>query len=241
MNYKCSDIIPRIRAWLLARTSPAFDRLLERRKRELLGDARGVVLEIGPGTGSNLRYLPPDVSWIGVEPNRFMHRYALAAMERLSVQGEILEGRAENIPLKSDSVDTVISSLVLCSVGDPLRSLREINRVLKPGGQFLFIEHVAAKDGTWLRRVQKLTGPIWHVFGDGCCPGRKIASFIEGTGFNRVNYEDFVLTGGSAVTRHHIAGRAKKSDEDSWRSPRHSSNPGQSECCIIEGITYDSD
>ncbi len=203
--------IQRVRAWLLARYGPAIDRLFEDRKRKLLGVVSGTVLEIGPGVGSNLRYLPRDGKWIGVEPNRFMHPYLRATLTEVGLKGTILDDCAENLTLPTDSIDTVICTLVLCSVNDPMASLREAFRVMKPGGRFVFIEHIPGGEGSWLRRVQRVVWPIWYVFGDGCCLKRDAVSYIKAAGFVNIDYDTFVLGGGSYVTRCHIAGQATKS------------------------------
>jgi SAM-dependent methyltransferase len=209
----------RIRAWLLAGHAPAFDRVLRDRKRRLLSGMSGTVIEIGPGTGSNLRYLPSNVKWIGVEPNRFMHRHALAAVERAGISGRIVTGHAECIPAATGSIDAVIGTLILCSVRNPVVVLREIRRVLKPGGRYAFMEHVAAAPGTWLRCVQRLVRPLWRLLGDGCSPDRDLGSLIEEAGFEHVAYETFQLDGSPRVTSRHIAGQATGGSWNEAASP----------------------
>ncbi len=130
-------------AWVMARVSSYTDAHLRPYKEKLLAGLRGRVLEIGPGTGPNLRYYPAQVQWIGVEPNPFMHRYLRAEVERQEVNAALIVGWAEQLALEDESVDAVVSTHVLCTVSDPERALREILRVLVPGGRFLFIEHVA--------------------------------------------------------------------------------------------------
>ena len=118
---------------------------------------RGVVLEIGPGTGVNFDDFPDDITWIGLEPDDDSLRRLRSRARRFSRSSRVLEGVAESIPLEDDSVDTVLSTLVLCSVEDQARVLAEIKRVLKPGGRFAFFEHVAARPGTLARLAQRLT------------------------------------------------------------------------------------
>ncbi|HEV8613042.1 MAG TPA: class I SAM-dependent methyltransferase [Gemmatimonadales bacterium] len=183
----------RVHAWLLAHCTARYERMVAERKRTLLGDIPGDVLEIGPGAGPNLRYYPAGVRWIGIEPNPYMHPYLREAAERRGLGIEIRSATAEQIPAEDSSVDTVVSTLVLCSVRDPAATLREIVRVLRPGGRFVFLEHVAAPPGTKLRRMQNLLCPLWKVIADGCHPNRETGRTIEQAGFDRVHYEPFRL------------------------------------------------
>ena len=208
MSHNYINTLKKIRAWLLAKNSPSFDRLLECHKSNLLHDIHGTVLEIGPGTGANLRYLQSDVTWLGVEPNHFMHRYLKATMKEYGIRGQVLSASAEHIPLKAKSVDTVISTLVLCSVSDPQKVLNEIKRVLKPTGKFLYIEHIPASPGTWMCRIQKILKPIWSLIANGCQLDRDIGYMIANAGFGQVSYTRFKLPLAVALTRRYIAGRA---------------------------------
>jgi SAM-dependent methyltransferase len=184
------------------------------RKRALLGDLRGRVLEIGPGTGVNLRYFGPEVRWVGVEPNPAMHPHLRAEAERLGLEVELLSGISEGFGVAAESFDAVVSTLVLCSVGDLAGTLREIRRLLKPGGKFVFLEHVA--DRPWSPRwiVQK-AAPFtpWRYFSDGCDPGREIGTAIEAAGFDRVDCRPYRQEGPGiilAINRPHIWGTAIK-------------------------------
>ena len=122
----------------------------------VVASVRGVVLEIGPGTGANFDDLPNDITWIGLEPDDDSLRRLRSRARRFSRDSRVIEGVAEHIPLDDDSVDTVLSTLVLCSVEDPALVLSEIRRVLRPGGRFAFFEHVVAKPGTPARLVQRI-------------------------------------------------------------------------------------
>ena len=198
----------RIHAHLLEYFSAKHDPLVEDRKRELLGPLKGSVLEIGPGTGVNLRFYAPGVRWIGVEPNAFMYPYL---ERRASAQGrriELLGSVAEGLPLADESVDHVVSTLVLCSVNDPQQVLKEIYRVLKPGGTFVFIEHVADEAGSTTRRRQDWIEPVWAWFADGCHPNRETWKLVESAGFREVNYEFFKLK--LPIVGPHLAGAALK-------------------------------
>ena len=198
----------RIHAWVLAHLGVRYERMVAERKRTLFAGLGGNVLEIGPGTGPNLVYYPSGIRWLGVEPNPYMVPHLKKAAARAGVQVDLRPGVAERLPADDNSMDAVVSTLVLCSVSDPASVLREIRRVLKPGGRFLFVEHVAAPQGTRLRRVQTAIRPLWKIIGDGCHPDRDTGPAIEHAGFSEVHYENFRLPLGPVATQ--IAGFAVK-------------------------------
>ena len=198
----------RLIAFFLATQDDDYDASIAPRKQALFSDLTGDVLEIGPGGGPNLRYLSPNVRWIGVEPNPYMHPYLHAEAARRGIAVDLRLGNAEALPADDDSLDAVLGTLVLCSVPDPGRALAEIRRVLKPGGRYLFIEHVAAAPGTSLRRWQNLVRPIWQMLGDGCQPNRETWKTIENAGFEHTHIEHFDTR--VPVVKPHIAGFAVK-------------------------------
>lgn len=181
----------RVFAWLMAQGSPGYESAVGDRKQALFANIHGDVLEIGPGTGPNLSYYPKNIHWIGIEPNPYMHSYLKQEAERLGLDIDIRSGTAERIDAEDNSIDTVVSTLVLCSVPNLPTTLQEILRVLKPGGRFLFIEHVAAPQRTLLRKIQTGIKPIWKVIGDGCNPDRETWVALENAGFESVNYQHF--------------------------------------------------
>lgn len=176
----------RLHAWALWKGWPRHERAVEPAKRSLIGRLEGVVVEIGPGSGACLRYYRRGVRWVGIEPNFHAHAYLEARARECGLDARVQEGVAERLPLPDESVDAVVSSLVLCTVGDLDATLREIRRVLKPGGRFVFIEHVAAPAGTWLRGVQRLVRWPQGVIADGCRPDRETWRAIEAAGFSHV-------------------------------------------------------
>ena len=199
----------RFHAWLMAKLSKKHDQELRDRKKSLLGQLTGTVVEIGPGTGINLKHYPRDIRWIGIEPNPFMHDYLRAEAARLGIETvDVRRLEAERLPVEDNSVDAVVGTLVLCSVHRQSDVLAEALRVLKPGGRFIFIEHVAAREGTRLRRIQNLLTPFWRRFGDGCHPNRETWTAIEQAGFARVEQEKFDLPLGPVGP--HLAGVAVK-------------------------------
>ena len=176
-------------------------------KRSLLGQIQGTVLEIGPGAGSNFAYYPTDIHWIGVEPNPFMSSYLHQEARQRGIQSiELYEGAAENLPVEADSADVVVSSHVLCSVSNLDQALQEVQRVLKLGGQFIFLEHVAADSGTWTRRIQEGVAPLWKSLFDNCHPNRETWQALEAAGFATLAYHHFQIP--LPLVSPHIAGIA---------------------------------
>ena len=177
------------------RTMARYEQYMAERKRTLFAELAGNVLEIGPGTGANLAYVPRDCHWIGIEPNPYMHGDLVVKAKLASVDAEFRVSTAETIELGNESVDAVICTLVLCSVADPSQVLGEIMRVLKPGGRLYFIEHVAAPRKTWLRFSQRVVRPVWRFCADGCYPDRETGVAIENAGFKSVDMQSFPVPG----------------------------------------------
>lgn len=198
----------RIFAGLLPGLARGHARLSWAWRQRLLAGLRGTVLEIGPGTGVNLEAYPQGVRWLGLEPNPYLHPGLERALESRGFPGQVLLGQAEAIPLEAESVDAVVSTLVLCSVADPRRALAEVLRVLRPGGRLLFLEHVAAPRGTPLRALQDLVVPVWRALGDGCHPNRETLALIREAGFARVEAASFALP--LPLVAPHVAGVAWK-------------------------------
>jgi len=190
--------------------SPTYATMAEL-KQALLGSVQGKVLEIGAGAGANFSYYPKNIHWIGVEPNPFMHQYLEQEADDREIKNiELCRGTAEQLPVKDNTIDSVVSTHVLCSVNNLDRSLQEIQRILKPGGSFIFLEHVAADCGTWNRRIQDSIEPVWKVMFDNCHPNRNTWTALDNAGFESVNYQQFSLS--LPIVSPHIAGVAKKAN-----------------------------
>jgi ubiquinone/menaquinone biosynthesis C-methylase UbiE len=156
-------------------------------KQTLLGNLQGKVLEIGPGAGASLAFYPKSIQWIGIEPNPFMHDYLQQEAEQQGLKSaELYQGKAEDIPVESNSMDAVVSFHVLCSVSDLSQSLQEIQRILKPGGMFVFLEHVAAETGTLTRHFQNSIRPLWTTLFENCHPNRETQQAIENVSFTAI-------------------------------------------------------
>ncbi|HET7429947.1 MAG TPA: methyltransferase domain-containing protein [Nocardioides sp.] len=174
-------------------TGGLFDRMLGPHKRRLLVDLPDTVVELGSGVGANLRYLEPGTTLIAVEPNPAMHGRLRRAARRRGVALDVRPVAAERTDLPDASADVVISSLVLCSVSDPHQVLAEVRRVLRPGGRFVFVEHVAAPDGTALRRLQRWVRRPWAWCFEGCSCERDLAAALRSAGFEDVDVEPYRL------------------------------------------------
>ncbi|HEY0345949.1 MAG TPA: class I SAM-dependent methyltransferase [Solirubrobacteraceae bacterium] len=154
------------------------------RRRRLLAQARGRVLEIGAGTGLNLAHYPAGIEQLVLtEPEEPMLARLRARAERHKPSATVVAAPAEQLPLAAASVDTVVTTLTLCTVDDLEAALREAQRVLAPGGRLLFLEHVRAADERLARR-QDLLAPLWKHLGHGCHCNRATLAAIEAAGFD---------------------------------------------------------
>jgi len=170
-------------------SASAESRWMGERRRRLLAGARGAVLEIGGGTGSNLPHYR-DVDRVAVaEPDSFMRKKLGQKLAEARVPVEVSDAGAEALPFPDGSFDTVVSTLVLCTVPDEASALDEVRRVLRPGGRLLFIEHVRAAGSAarWQDRLE----PLWRRLLGGCHPNRDTVAAIEEAGFEIETFESF--------------------------------------------------
>lgn len=155
-----------------------------RQREKVVPLARGRVLEVGVGSGLNFRfYDAARVSKVwALEPKPEMARMALRAARGLAFEVELIGLPGEEIPLDDGSVDTVLMTYTLCSIADTAAALRQMRRVLRPGGELIFCEHGAAPDAS-VRRWQDRLNPVWKRIGGGCNLNRPIPALIEAEGF----------------------------------------------------------
>ena len=185
-----------------------FDHLLGPHKRRLLADLPDTVVELGSGVGANLRYLAPGSRLIAVEPNPAMHRRLRRAARQRGILLDVRQVPAERTDLPDASAEVVVSSLVLCTVNDVDQVLAEVRRVLRPGGRFVFVEHVAAPDGTALRRLQRSVRAPWAWCFEGCSCERDLEALVRSAGFAAVDIERYRVHTPFVPFNTHIAGTA---------------------------------
>ena len=191
MSHKPHPVRGRLNSWFLAAAEPQMHREYGERKLRIFGDLPQVIVELGPGSGANFRYYPRGTRVIAVEPNPMMLKRMNGQAAKHGVEIDLRHAGAEGMEVESESANLVVSTLVLCSVRDPEQVLSEVRRVLKPGGRFAFLEHVAAEPGTRLRKVQDSIHRPWHWLGEGCHLNRDTASTIESAGFSELELERF--------------------------------------------------
>jgi len=181
------------------------------RRQDLLGRAGGRTVELGSGTGLNLPYYPDDLDdLILTEPEAAM-RVRLARKVRHDQRPvRVLDASAERLPFDDGTVDTVVSTLVLCTVDDPDPVLREIERVLRPGGRLLFLEHVRSRSPRLARWQDRLAEP-WRLFAEGCHCNRATLERIRSCGLRLDDVQESAWRGMPPLVRPLIMGEATKS------------------------------
>ncbi|WP_448809023.1 class I SAM-dependent methyltransferase [Agromyces bauzanensis] len=164
-------------------TSLITDDELDELEREYIARVRGRVLEIGAGDGENFGAFDPAVEWIGLEPDAKRRAELATRAREWRHEASPLDAVAESIPLPDHSVDAVVGTYVLCSVGDPAAALAEVRRVLVPGGRVIFVDHVLAPPRTLKRAVQRVATPISKRVCHGCHWDRDTERALVEAGF----------------------------------------------------------
>ena len=166
------------------RVTPLMEREIGPRRDELLVGLSGRIIEIGAGNGANFAHYPPIVDEvIAIEPEPYLRERAARAARAAPVPVHLHDGVAEHLPLDDDAVDGAVVSIVLCTVSDPRHALAELRRVLKPGGELRFLEHVRSHDARKARLQRTLDRPrLWPRLAGGCHCGRDTVAALEAEG-----------------------------------------------------------
>ena len=176
---------------------------VSQQRMKVIPQARGRVLEIGLGTGLNLPFYDTGrvSELVGVEPSLTMHHLAMKRSRAAGIPVELVGIGAERLPLADRVFDTVVSTYTLCTIPDPVLALRELRRVLAPGGRLLFSEHGKAPDESvrkWQARIQ----PVWGKFSGGCHLGRDIPAILKEAGFD-AQVESMYIPGPRIASYHY--------------------------------------
>lgn len=192
-HFKNNRLLGPINAWIFKTLSGYMDYLFGKSKRALFENHPDTVVEIGPGAGANMRYLRSGTNLIAVEPNIHMHTNLINSANRYGINLDIKTITGESMDLPDNSCDFVVCSLVLCSVHNPAKCLDQIKRILKPSGAFVFLEHVRAKENSFLGLIQSLIHKPWHWFFEGCHTNRDTKTLLELAGFSSLIVENYNL------------------------------------------------
>jgi SAM-dependent methyltransferase len=198
----------RFNSWFLDLLDQYIERRLGDVRSELLGGLDGEVAEIGAGNGPTFRHMRPGTVVHAIEPNPYVHRRLAAEARRRGIELVLHPVSAERIDLPEGSVDAVVSSLVLCTVADPAAVLAEVRRILRPGGRFIFLEHVGAEPGSAVRLVQRMVARPWRWVFEGCHTLRDTAHTIHAAGFASVDVRDIRMATAFVPIQPQIVGTA---------------------------------
>jgi ubiquinone/menaquinone biosynthesis C-methylase UbiE len=178
------------------------------RRKELLANAHGRVLEIGAGTGLNVDSYPATLERLVLtEPSEPMAKRMIERVAESPLKPEVVIATAEALPFEDASFDTIVSTLVLCTVPDPAATLAEIQRLLAPGGQLLLLEHVRSDSADSAKWQDRLETP-WRLYGNGCYCNRDTISIVESAGFSWDELEHGTIPHAPPIIRPLIQGRA---------------------------------
>jgi ubiquinone/menaquinone biosynthesis C-methylase UbiE len=206
-----------VRHPLFARMYVRISRSTERRgaaehRQQLVAGLAGRVVEVGAGNGMNFQHYPATVNEVlAVEPEPYLRHVAETAARQASVPIRVVDGIAEHLPVADGAFDAVVMSLVLCSVADQQQVLQEAIRVLCPGGQLRFYEHVVARKPGMARMQRLLDATLWPRLAGGCHLARDTACTIESAGLEMERCERIDFKASSLFPAvPHILGRARR-------------------------------
>ncbi|XP_013864596.1 methyltransferase-like protein 7A [Austrofundulus limnaeus] len=214
------SLYKRMIPFVLQRMSVKYNEKMHESKKELFRDLSGfkgnggqlTILEIGCGTGANFQFYPPGTKVVCTDPNPHFQKYLAENMkknDRLRYERFVVSTGEDMSSVEDESVDVVVCTLVLCSVTDVAQTLREMHRILRPGGAFFFIEHVVADPSTWTYFFQHVLQPAWDYLGDGCKMTRTTWKYLEEAGFSDLKLQH-INAPLFFVIKPHIFGHAVK-------------------------------
>jgi ubiquinone/menaquinone biosynthesis C-methylase UbiE len=204
-----------VRHPIFARFFDRLSRLMEREvgehRQALLAGLSGRVVEIGAGNGMNFQYYPDTVEEVvALEPEAYLRAKAAGAAGDAPVPVSVRDGVADRLPLDDGSFDAAVASLVLCTVPDPRSALGELRRVLKPGGELRFLEHVRSDRPRKARIQERLDrSGIWPRVGGGCHCARDTVGAIEAAGFHIERLRSLDFGPSWVITNPHVLGLAR--------------------------------
>lgn len=203
-------LFARLYMWM---TSGRRNRGEDEHRERLVAGLRGRVVEVGAGNGLNFPLYPSTVGKVlAVEPESLLRAAALEAARDASVEIEVVDGVASALPAGDASQDAAIASLVLCSVSDPARALAELHRVLRPGGELRFYEHVISHKSVPAKLQRVADATLWPRVAGGCHLARDTGAAIEDAGFRIESLDRFPFSPGALVpSTPHILGMARRS------------------------------
>ena len=206
MGLYATHIFSRLMDWVMA--GEEFRRL----RTELLAHVQGEVLELGIGTGLNLPHYPKTITWLhAIDPANLLPKIVTERSTSQSFPIRIQHVTAESLPYDDRTFDFVVSTWTLCTIPDPVKALREVRRVLKPDGVFLFLEHGRSEDekiAAWQNRLN----PVQNIIGCGCNLNRKIDQIIARAGLKIMTLDRFQMQSVPKLGGEMYRGAATKPD-----------------------------
>ncbi len=178
-----------VEAWALDAMAGQLHAQHGKMKAAAIADMHGTIVEIGAGTGANMRYYNDGIRLIAVEPNPIMHPRLRAAAAEHGVDVEIRTLAGEAMDVADDEADHVVGTLVLCGVADPDQVVREVRRILRPGGTYLFVEHVVGTERATVL-LQRATRRAQQWAANGCDVMRDTGALLRSAGFSSIEIEE---------------------------------------------------
>ncbi len=170
--------------------SPFEKKKFKRIRKKLISKAAGRVLEIGSGTGINFPFYKTVEKVVAIEPSQYMIERSQPRLKQSIVPIELLQASAEELPFDTNTFDTVVATLVFCTIPNPEKALEEMKRVCKPSGKILLFEHVKMEN-RFLASLQGWLTPAWKKICDGCCLNRDTLALLKAHNLSAIKVENY--------------------------------------------------